>query len=664
MKNASPITLKILGPLVLIIASLVVAALLLNGRAKRALTRLQAETLAQVVANQVVTDRKHYVQSVVGEVKGGPHAPIASGGFVAGSARVPLPAEFIGRVAKDVADSQTTYSYRLVSRWNVNLENSLDDAFLKSAFADLLEQEKTAKSEGKLSAENAYAEWRPFFRYVREDKPILRYVIADPAAAGGCVSCHNTLEQDAAIANRREQAGVEAGKEFELNDLMGAIEVKVNLDQVTALTTASTRQFLWWMGAISLAILALCSLLVNKGLISPLNHFARRARLVADGDLSRQGGGGGVIGGVFDELSRISSSLGGLVAQVQKGTKPVSRAADSLTRVSEQLGAAATGGKQQAAVMMDEFKTTSGGIAAMRTASEEVTENVSSVARTTGDMKENVSDISDQAQNVSQTLQDMAAAIEQLSASAQEISVNCGDAASANNAGREKTQSALEKLAELEGAIGEISSVLTVIRKVTDDTNLLALNASIEAARAGEAGKGFGVVATGIKALSEQTTAATVDINKQIGEIQEQSAEAASSVRELAEAINHSNSLSGQIASASEQQTQVTQNLAQIGAGAAESAHSISESLRTLLTAARELDRNTEDASTGMARISSAATAIEEAMERLRAVIARVNSGAGQTEESATTVADLAESLKPSTESLNAAIRQFTLAET
>jgi len=79
---------------------------------------------------------------------------------------------------------------------------------------------------------------------------------------------------------------------------------------------------------------------------------------------------------------------------------------------------------------------------------------------------------------------------------------------------------AANQINELATNSQSIGKVVDMITSITEQTNLLALNAAIEAARAGEHGRGFAVVADEVRSLATKTTAAAVDIKRQIEDIQ------------------------------------------------------------------------------------------------------------------------------------------------
>lgn len=277
----------------------------------------------------------------------------------------------------------------------------------------------------------------------------------------------------------------------------------------------------------------------------------------------------------------------------------------------------------------------------------EIQHTVDKVTEASNEMTSTADSMSESAGSQATHTTSVAAAVEELSATVNEVAHQCSNAATtaerAGNSARQggdvvnktvesmrtiaqavnKTAADVQKLGERSQSIGQI---IEVINDIADQTNLLALNAAIEAARAGEAGRGFAVVADEVRKLAERTTKATKEVADSITAIQNETSQAVVQMQEGTHMVN----------------------------GGVELASHAGQSLKDILT-------GSEQVATMVTSIASAAEEQSQATRQIAQNLENISKGAQQAQASSEYTANAATSLSQLSCDLRGLINQFKI---
>ncbi|EOX1554910.1 methyl-accepting chemotaxis protein [Vibrio cholerae] len=366
---------------------------------------------------------------------------------------------------------------------------------------------------------------------------------------------HSEQEKDERFTAQYEQATAEYRKVG--NEMIKAIDVLSNRLNQVAMTTIDESEHehdsVMYQSTFALIgillVAALSSWLLAGIIVTPIRQLQQTVREIAKGNLLVKAQEEG-----NNEITLLARDVNATVTQLRQTVESLVRISTDVASASTELATVMT----QASVNSDQEK-------------QEV-EQVASAVNQLQSTAQSVTDHAHSADGAAQQANQLASQSLRMFEESHRATAKMAD----------QLTEAAQVVNQLKEQSERIGNVTEVIRSISEQTNLLALNAAIEAARAGESGRGFAVVADEVRMLAARTQTSTQEIQAIIEELQNQSNTANSSMHSslslleqnqslaakvsasLTE-INHSISALGQInaqvATASEEQSQVTKDI-------------------------------------------------------------------------------------------------------
>jgi len=329
----------------------------------------------------------------------------------------------------------------------------------------------------------------------------------------------------------------------------------------------------------------------NRELQLNITELLRVVASASDGDLTvRAPVSVGALGNVSDAFNSLLESLQELLGVVAGQIKLTDTIVASVKDASTKM---ATGATHQSAELLDTSKL-------IQKMSADITK---------------VSDGADVA----------VAAAKRTEVSAVEGSKAVEDVIAGMSTLRANVQAGAKKMKNLGDRSMEITSIVSTISRISEQTNMLALNAAIEAARAGEHGRGFAVVAEEVRKLAERTATATRDIDRLVKAIHIETTETVTAIEQQTHVVEqeaHAVGEAGQslrkIQGASTESSAVVVDISSIAREQAQRTGAVVNAIMRITSIARETENGATGAATTVQRLAQVAQDLQRSVSKFK----------------------------------------------